>query len=102
MPKPKKRPSHEIAAKIASKVRRTSRAARNSQLAREYRATFDMLQSHANQLSEHFSSVQIAATKVNPNGSTSDFAAGSGDLHARVHLADWWVRKMEMMYGEGM
>lgn len=102
MSKPKKRPSHEIAARIASRVKRASRAARNSQLAREWRAAQNMLQSHSNQLSEHFSSVQITATKVNPNGSTSDFAAGSGDLHARVHMADWWVRKMEMMYGEGM
>lgn len=53
-----------------------------------------MIIRHANMLSEHFSSVQIVATKVNPDGNTSDFAGGSGDIHARVHVAQSWIRRM--------
>jgi hypothetical protein len=57
-----------------------------------------MLQRHAAMLSEHFTNIQIIATKIDSEGSTLDFAAGSGDLHARVHMAGVWVDRMEGCY----
>ena len=104
MPNPKKRTvtHREIAHQITKGINRSSLAKRRAQQAREHGAAYDMLQRHANQLAEHFGNVQIIATKIEANGATSDYAAGSGDLHARVHMAGCWVRRVEGMYEEGM
>ena len=104
MPKPKKRTvaHREIARQITEGINRSSLAKRRAQQAREHGAAYDMLQRHCGQLSEHFTNIQIIATKLEPNGATSDYAAGSGDLHARVHMAGCWVRRVEGMYEEGM
>ena len=83
---------------IANRVRKATSASKRANQAREARASFDMLQRHANQLAEHFTNIQIVATKVEPSGCTADFAAGSGDLHARVHMAGVWVDRMEGCY----
>ncbi len=102
MPKPKKRTHEHTAQKIVRRIHGTSLAKRRAQQAREYRSAHEMIQRHANMLAEHFSSVQIVATKVEPNGATSDYAAGSGDLHARVHMTGCWVGKVEGMYAGEM
>ena len=47
------------------------------------------------QLSEHASSVQVVGTVVNPDGSTSRFAHGYGDLHARMRVMDLWLEDAE-------
>jgi len=104
MPKPKKRTMtpKDTAKHIANRIRKATRESKRANQAREARSGFEMLQRHAVQLSEHFSSVQIVATKVEPNGSTGDYAAGSGDLHARVHMTGCWVDRIEGHYREGM
>lgn len=54
----------------------------------------------AERCAEHFSNVQIIATKVMPDGQTLDFAAGSGDIHARYHASKVWVQRVAQMFGE--
>lgn len=97
MPKPKKR-TMDTARHIANRVRKATRESRRANQAREAKASYEMLQRHANQLAEHFGNVQIVATKIDATGNTLDFAAGSGDLHARVHMAGVWVDRIEGHY----
>lgn len=54
-----------------------------------------LLERHANQLSEHFSSVQIIATRLEPCGGTRRFNKGSGDLYARVAASRVWAAAVE-------
>lgn len=54
-----------------------------------------MLGRHLSQLSEHFSSVQIIASKVNPDGGTSYFSQGAGDWYARQGLAQRFIKGSE-------
>ncbi len=55
-------------------------------------ATYDMIRRHSVQLSEHLSSVQINGTILMPDGTTSMFSYGLGDLTARVKMSELWVR----------
>lgn len=55
------------------------------------RADADMVRRHCGQLSEHFNSVQIMVTKLNPDGTTSCCAWGNGDLLARVKGTEIWL-----------
>lgn len=54
-------------------------------------ATYDMMRRHVSQLSEHVSSIQVCATVLNPNGSTSFINMGSGDMFARIAVTDLWL-----------
>lgn len=99
--KPRKS-NDETARKIAKRIKSKTRYSRFAQYARESQASFEMIQRHATQLAEHFANIQILATKLDARGDTSDFAAGSGDLHARVHMTGVWVDRIEGMYREGM
>ena len=100
MPKPKKRTviPRDQARHIANRVRKATKESRRANQVREAKASYEMLQRHANQLAEHFGNVQIVATKIDATGGTLDFAAGSGDLHARVHMAGVWVDRIEGHY----
>lgn len=49
-----------------------------------------MLERHAAQLGEHFSSVQIIATEHTHDG-TRRHAAGNGDYYARMGAAKSWL-----------
>lgn len=104
MPKPKKRTTipRDTARHITNRIRKATRESKRANQAREAKASYEMLQRHANQLAEHFGNVQIVATKINATGSTLDFAAGSGDLHARVHMTGCWADRIEGHYREGM
>jgi hypothetical protein len=50
-----------------------------------------MLKRHVNQLAEHFSSIQIIATRLEPDGDTVKFQRGSGDWYARRGAAEYWL-----------
>lgn len=47
---------------------------------------------HVHQLSEHFDTVQILATRLLPNGDTRMYDCGSGNTLARVEHARSYVR----------
>lgn len=57
-------------------------------------ANHELVQRHGVQLSEHFSSVTIIATRLEANGSTSLFVGGSGDVYARVKAAETWADRI--------
>ena len=50
-----------------------------------------MIARHVVQLSEHLSSVQIVCTKLEPNGTTTFFKFGSGDLFARAKACETFL-----------
>lgn len=52
---------------------------------------YQMIRRHVGMLSEHVSSVQINATKLNSDGTTTAFTLGSGDIYARRNLAEDWL-----------
>lgn len=58
---------------------------------KELRDTEDMIRRHVVQLSEHLTSIQIVGTQLQPNGKTIMFSMGSGDLLARVKVAEVWI-----------
>lgn len=55
----------------------------------------ELLARYANQLAEHFSSVQIIATRLEPDCSTRRFDKGSGDFFARIGAARDWLKRAE-------
>jgi hypothetical protein len=59
-------------------------------------ATSQMMSRHAVQLSEHFDSIQVVGTKLNPDGSTSFYCAGKGDLFARLKVSELWLQRVHM------
>lgn len=63
------------------------------QLAEELAA---LLKRHANMLAEHFSSVQIIATKLEPDGGTRGFGQGSGDWYARLGAARAFLQEHKL------
>lgn len=54
----------------------------------KFTAASDMVRRHVSQLSEHFDSVTILCTRLEPNGSTSAHINGSGDIKARRAMAE--------------
>lgn len=56
----------------------------------DFRDAKEMMRRHASQLSEHFSSVQIVGTKLEPDGGTMFVTGGSGDIMARIKFAEEW------------
>lgn len=47
-------------------------------------------------LSEHFDTVQIVATRVDPDGGTTDlYANGMGNEYARIASMDEWLTAVE-------
>lgn len=53
----------------------------------------EMLARHTNILAEHFSSVQIICTKLEPDGNTRRFHKGSGDFYARLGATAAWLNE---------
>lgn len=56
------------------------------------KALDDLLRRHTGQLAEHFSSVQIVATRLEEDGSTTGFAKGAGDYYARRGVSQEWLK----------
>lgn len=56
------------------------------------RALDDLLARHTSQLAEHFVSVQILATRLEQDGTTTGFAHGSGDFYARKGICEEWIK----------
>lgn len=55
-----------------------------------------LVKKHVAELAEHFDSVQIFVTKVNPTPgerSTAAITYGSGDQYARMGICDTWLRR---------
>jgi hypothetical protein len=50
-----------------------------------------IISSLSGQLSEHFASVQIVGTILDPNGRTRRFSWGAGDLAARFKAAEMFL-----------
>lgn len=44
----------------------------------------EMIARHVVQLSEHVTSIQVVATKLEADGTTTRFSYGSGDMYARA------------------
>jgi len=65
----------------------------NPQAEKENDALYDMLRRVAIQLGEHFNSVQVLATKVEPSGGTTLFRMGVGDWYARRGAAQEFIEK---------
>ena len=55
------------------------------------RATKEYCRKIASQLSEHMNSVQVVGTILHPDGTTSSFRCGSGDLLARMKASETWL-----------
>jgi hypothetical protein len=51
----------------------------------------------SSQLSEHFSSVQIVGTILDPSGNTRRFSWGSGDLAARAKTSEIFLDEAERL-----
>lgn len=51
-----------------------------------------LLRNVASQLAEHFDSVQIVTTKLNPDGTTSWNTGGAGDYFARKEACREYVK----------
>ncbi len=51
----------------------------------------DIVNTHLNGLSEHFDSVQILATRLEPDGRTVATILGSGNWYARTGLARFFL-----------
>lgn len=59
---------------------------------RTYIGLRQLARRHAVQLSEHFSSVQIITTFLEPDGNTMYITEGSGDMMARIKGTEVWCR----------
>lgn len=57
-----------------------------------------MASRHAVQLSEHFTSVQIVTTHLEPEGGTMYICEGQGDILARIKAAEVWVKMANEIY----
>jgi len=55
----------------------------------------DMMDRHAVQLSEHVTSIQLMATILQPDGTTTRIHGGRGDLCARMKCAELWLDMAE-------
>lgn len=56
----------------------------------------ELVKTHVAQLAEHFDSVQIFCTKVNPvegQRGTASVTYGAGDQYARMGVTDLWLRR---------
>ena len=53
----------------------------------------EFLNSHASQLSEHFDSVLILASYLEPDGTTAAVASGQGNFYARIGMAHKFVEQ---------
>lgn len=53
----------------------------------------ELIEKHAAQLSEHFSSIQIVGTVLLPDGGTGWHAAGMGDWYARKAACQEFVER---------
>lgn len=56
------------------------------------RTLYEQLESHASQLGEFFSSVQIVCSNLEPDGATRRYHRGSGDYYARMGVVRDWLR----------
>ena len=54
-----------------------------------------MLEGHASQIMEHFDTVQIIATRHNPETGTGLAHVGRGNHYARVGACREWMMKMD-------
>lgn len=54
----------------------------------------EMVARHVVQLSEHVSSVQIVATKLESDGTTTSFTYGSGDICARAKAMEMFLQRI--------
>lgn len=52
-----------------------------------------IIESHAAQLSEHFDSVQIIVTAIDPEEGTGIYRAGRGNYYARIGAVEEWLRR---------
>lgn len=55
----------------------------------------EMIARHVVQMSEHVSSIQVVATKLESDGTTTRFAYGSGDMFARVKSMEVFAEQVE-------
>jgi len=55
----------------------------------------EMLDKHCNVLSEHCDSVQILASWLNPDGTTSSVSRGSGNWFARRGMASDFISRSQ-------
>jgi len=53
----------------------------------------NLLNSHASQLSEHFDSVLILASYLEPDGTTTAVAGGQGNYYARQGMAAQFIER---------
>lgn len=57
-------------------------------------ARSEMIKRHVSQLSEHFDSIRITGTAMNPDGTTTPFSFGSGDIYAQARVTESWLEKV--------
>lgn len=82
---------------------------KNSKPGKPYRRSLDrslnlqagqeQLARHVSQLEEHFTSIQIIATRVELDGSTTMHRLGSGDIYARFKATELWLDEIEYSLG---
>jgi hypothetical protein len=73
-----------------SRMPNPKKTARVSRMSRD-KSTAEFCRRIASQLSEHLNTVQIVGTYLHPDGSTSTFRFGSGDLLARMKCSEVWL-----------
>jgi len=55
----------------------------------------EMLDKHCNALAEHFDSVQVLVSRLNPDGTTQAFVRGSGNWYARQAVAREFITRAQ-------